>query len=296
VNPAEPDHKIPLDIWYPQQQQQQQQQSGAITATDFPILVFGHCLFGRPSWYPYYWNNLVPAGYILVFPTSYDLLIASDRLFAKDLRYSLDWVMDNCDGCPSDLRQIIGANSKAMVSGHSMGASSAVYAVGDPNIGQFTHSFNSMMTLSACGGLQYAQNIIVPSFFFDGTHDCMCTPDEFATPLYHNMKPGVCKYEGLIANGTHCNFADLNAARDESCLSLEEDACTTPDEKIHINDEKQLEITVMYMELYMQATLVNYGNSDAFDALNRQFASDVASGVIGNVWSNCTASKHIRNF
>ena len=79
-------HEIPIEVWYP----------GNMTkdSPKAPILVFGHCLFGPDHYYDYIWKTLVPKGYIVILPVG-DRFSGSEIELARDMRYTLDWLMDN---------------------------------------------------------------------------------------------------------------------------------------------------------------------------------------------------------
>eukprot|EP01083_Nonionella_stella_P205723 748890_1 len=285
-NPHRPEHKIPLRIYYPQTEE---------TNTEtFPILVFGHCLLGGmfPAEYTYIWQQLVPQGYIVAFPMSVDFLL--EIPFAIDIRYSLDWIMDNCTDtssnlCPNALSRVIG--TKSAVSGHSMGGGSAIMCISDMKLGQrFTHEFDSMIDLSGCGGQESytaAKDIKKPVMFVDGNIDCMCPPHEYADVYYDNVPNdnGQCKYESLITNATHCNFADLMSIAEKDCLEREEPDCPNSNLPPHLSVKEQTAISAKYVAAFMNASL-KYDNE--YGALNELIKSDLESGVLfSSVSNNC---------
>lgn len=277
TNPLNKDYEIPLDIYYPSD-----------SSDKFPILVFGHCLFGYPAnYYAYIWQSLVPNGYIVAIPESANFS-GNEKMFARDIRFSLDFIRDNCTECP--FKDNIG--DRSMVSGHSLGAGSTIYCIADTYLGQdFKYEFDSAMTLSACGAeISAAQNITKPTFLMDGSDDCMCPPSQWSDKYYSNIPNGIsCKYEGIITNATHCNFADLTFAQDKSCLELEENDCTNATQKNPLNEKLQLQYTIKYMNLFMNATLYNYKDNNPYNVLNEELNKDKQDGIIfSSVSDDCT--------
>eukprot|EP01084_Bolivina_argentea_P221624 375318_1 len=155
VNPYDPSRGIEYYAWYPQTKEHKA----------FPLFVFGHCLFGELVYYDYICQSTLPNGYIVIMTRRFDDDVNEIKL-ARDMRYLLDWTLENCTDCP--FKHMIG--DKSFVSGHSMGAGSTIYIMADYWLGQpFKHSFDSGMTLSACGSEinemhALAQNITKPIF------------------------------------------------------------------------------------------------------------------------------------
>eukprot|EP01084_Bolivina_argentea_P078290 142035_1 len=252
-NPKDSDD-IPLYIWYPNSTHHV---DNNIT---FPLLIFGHCLMGKERYYDYVWQSIVPNGYIVIIPRRFDGA-DEDIQLATDMRFTLDWMKDNCTNCP--FKHLIG--DKAIISGHSEGAGAAILAFSNSDNTDFKHSFDSAITLSAAGNehiqLRAAANITKPIFLFDGSSDCIEPPQRMNK--YYETIPNitnVCKYQVLITNATHCNFAHMDASESQGCENVEEAMCTH--NRSILPQNIQLQISVKYMNMFMNATLNYYHNND----------------------------------
>eukprot|EP01084_Bolivina_argentea_P078288 142027_1 len=272
--------QIPLDIYYPTISQSDN--------TKFPILIFGHCLTGKERYYDYVWQSAVPNGYIVILPRRLDDT-KDEKPLARDMRYTLDWIIDNCTNCP--FRHMM--NGKSFVSGHSMGAGSGLFIMGDYWLGEsFKYQFDAGMLLAACGGwteqLEIAsKNVTNPIIFFDGSHDCIAPTWEYADVYFDNLPDtNACQYEIIITNGTHCNFAELDSAEESGCLGLEEGNCINATMTGYIPQNIQLEISMKYMNMFMNATLYDYNNTNAYAMLNQMLEKDYINNVVAKSVNN----------
>eukprot|EP01083_Nonionella_stella_P209608 759677_1 len=109
ADPVRPTHSIALKTHYP-----------CDTNHSYPIMVFGHASTSQNSWYDYIWQSIVPQGYIITMPGSYEYLNDSHELFAADIKYTLQYFYDDCNQtatCPLNAMIM----DKSIVSGHSLG-------------------------------------------------------------------------------------------------------------------------------------------------------------------------------
>jgi len=104
-------------------------------------------------------------------------------------------------------------SSKAAAAGHSEGGA-ASFISGAPFLLNYAYpyQFDSIVVFSGCFASDYAEleravsNSTIPIFFITGTHDCLCSPEEWDFPLYQ-ASTSTCKYFANIVNGGHCEFA-----------------------------------------------------------------------------------------
>ena len=90
VDPARPTHNIPMLLYFPCPMEPQQQ---------FPYMVFGHAAESQDTWYDYIWKGMVPQGYIISLLGSYEY-VSEQQNFARDQRYTNDWLRDTCNYDP----------------------------------------------------------------------------------------------------------------------------------------------------------------------------------------------------
>ena len=104
IDPSRPSHNIPLLIYYP-----------CNHLNKYPYMVFGHAAESQDTWYDYIWQSMVPQGYICIFLGSYEYASKQED-FARDQRFTNDWVRDKCSKDPNcPLYQIV--INKSIVSG-----------------------------------------------------------------------------------------------------------------------------------------------------------------------------------
>ena len=78
IDPSRSHHIIPLNIHYP-----------CNNSNIYPLMIFGHASQSQNTWYNYIWEILVPQGYIIIMPGSYEYINDSHLLFATDMIYTL---------------------------------------------------------------------------------------------------------------------------------------------------------------------------------------------------------------
>ena len=88
-DPSRPNHNIPLLMYYP-----------CNHLNKYPYMIFGHAAESQDTWYDYIWQGMVPQGYITIFLGSHEY-VSNENDFAKDQRYTNDWVRDQCSKDPN---------------------------------------------------------------------------------------------------------------------------------------------------------------------------------------------------
>ncbi|MFN5305751.1 MAG: alpha/beta hydrolase family protein [Bacteroidota bacterium] len=193
---------IPCEVYYP-----------ATIAGDnvppvqaqFPLLVFGHGFVMTWSAYDIYWNNLVPRGYIMVFPTTESGFSPSHSNFAQDLAFLCSFMQTENTNPSSPYFGIVDSTSAVM--GHSMGGGASFLAK------QFNPGITAMAVMApAITNPPYAplnNESNLPCLVFAGSNDCVTPPSVHQLPLYDSLFSDAKTYLS-ITGGDHCQFASNN--------------------------------------------------------------------------------------
>lgn len=193
---------IPCEIYYP-----------AIAAGDntspaegqFPVLAFGHGFVMPWSVYDVFWQNLVPQGFIMVFPTTEQGFSPSHLNFGKDLAFVLrELKRENSN---PDFLLTGKVDSATAVMGHSMGGGSAFLALASDS------SISAIATFAPANtnpsAITAASDIHKPALVFSGSNDCVTPPAVHQQPMYNSLS-SACKSFISITGGNHCQFASFN--------------------------------------------------------------------------------------
>ncbi len=173
---------------------------------EFPIIVFGHGFVTAWSEYDIWWDELVPCGYIMVFPRTQGSLSPTHSDFGIDLSFLVDTFLAENDNPSSILHQRV--SDKAALMGHSMGGGCAFLAA-EQNMNTTT-----MITLAAAetttSAIAAAAGIAIPALTIVGSEDCVVDQPGNQIPMYNNLAS---PYKGYldITGGRHCNFG-INSA------------------------------------------------------------------------------------
>ena len=202
VDASRPNRNIPAEIYYPADV------SGnnvAISAGQFPTLVFGHGFLTAWSAYDVEWDSLVPNGYIMVFPTTEMSFSPSIIDFAKDIAF-LTGAMKSEGANPSSpfFGSVAG---KSAVMGHSMGGGCSFLSI------QYDSTITALATLAPAvtspSPVTVASSINIPALILAGANDCITPPSTNQIPIYDSLG-SVCKTLVTITGGSHCQFASYN--------------------------------------------------------------------------------------
>ena len=99
-------------------------------------------MIGQIAWYDYIWKYLVPYGYAVALPDSYNIDTTDNTMpFARDILYILEFLMNESNyNSLSIFYQMF--NGKSAVSGHSMGGASALVALTNIVSNFYNQTFN----------------------------------------------------------------------------------------------------------------------------------------------------------
>jgi len=174
-----------------------------VATGEFPIIVFGHGFAMQVGAYPNWWEELVPDGYIMLFPTTEGSFFSPDHeAFGLDLRFLVTELkaagLDN--GSP-----FFGhISDRAGMMGHSMGGGATFigasgFADVDCVVGLAPAETNPSAASAAAG-------ITAPVLVLSGTSDGVTPPADHHILIYDQVG-SACKYFVNIENGSHCHFA-----------------------------------------------------------------------------------------
>lgn len=216
TDPTRSNRQIPCEVYYPAQ-----------TAGDntevadgiFPVLALGHGFVMTWTAYQIYPEQLVPAGYIMILPTTESSFFPSHEDFGKDLAFVCSAMISFG---ASDNSQFSGhVASTNAVMGHSMGGGSSFLAM------QYDNSISAMVSFAAAetnpSAIAAAAEIDKPVLVFSGLSDCVAPPADNQIPMYEALASDCKNFIG-ITGGDHCQFASSNF----NC-SFGQSTCSTPD-------------------------------------------------------------------
>jgi len=243
----------------------------SIASGNFPVLSFGHGFLMEWESYQTYWQQLVPLGYVLCFPTTEMSFSPSHQDFGIDLKFIIESMQRENDDSTSLFFNSI--SDKSAVMGHSMGGGASCLAA--QNTQTITTLINFAAAETSPSALSAAVEISIPTLVFSGDDDCVTPAATNQVPLYDNLASN-CKALISIINGGHCYFAD-----DNFTCSLGETFCNPA---LDITREEQLSITLDYLKLWLDYTL--YDNENAL----QQFKDSLDSSTSINYSETCNTT------
>ncbi len=204
TDPTRSNRSIPSEIFYPA--------TAAVTgatvaAGTFPVIVFGHGFSMNYDAYENFWDELVPQGYIIIFPKTEigPIPFPSHSTFADDMNYEITWFIAQNASTASPYYQKL--NGKFAVMGHSMGGGcSYIAASRNPSVTVIANYAAAETNPSA---ISAAANITIPALVFGGSKDCVAGPSGNQTPMYNDLASD-CKSLVIITDGSHCQFGESN--------------------------------------------------------------------------------------
>jgi predicted dienelactone hydrolase len=176
----------------------------AITEGTFPIITFGHGFVMTWTAYQHFWEELVPLGYILAFPTTESSFIPNHDNFGKDLRFIITEIQNNGAGLIVPSTSVA---STSAIMGHSMGGGSSFLAA------ENNTDITTMVSFAAANtnpsSIDAAALVNVPTLLFSGVNDYVTPPAEHQNLMY-DATTAAYKTQVNITGGGHCYFANDN--------------------------------------------------------------------------------------
>lgn len=197
-----PGRQIQCEIYYPSATAGN---NTSVSPGSFPVIAFGHGFVMTWDAYTNVWENLVPKGYIMVFPRTEGSFSPSHNDFALDLNVCISKMQSLNNDNTSPFYQKV--TQKTAIMGHSMGGGATILAAsGNTNI-------TTMVALAPAetnpSAISAASGISVPALIFSGVQDGVTPPVDHHIPIF-NAVGSSCKTMIGIPGGGHCYFANSN--------------------------------------------------------------------------------------
>lgn len=192
---------VPTEVYYPTDA------NGNPATDDFPVIVFGHGFVMAYSAYQNLWEEWVPMGYIMAFPTTEGSLFPtpSHSMFASDLSFLVGALQAADTDAASDLFGMVAPKTALM--GHSMGGGcSFLAAANNSTIATVVGLAPAETNPSA---ITVSPQIAVPTLVLSGENDGVTPPADNHLPMYTGSA-AACKAFVSILGGAHCYFANTN--------------------------------------------------------------------------------------
>ncbi|MDC0911361.1 FlgD immunoglobulin-like domain containing protein [Candidatus Marinimicrobia bacterium] len=202
--------EILTEIYYPVPLQNED-----ISASDgpFPIILFGHGFLINWDTYQNLWDEIVPQGYIMVFPRTESGLNTDHQQFGWDLQFLVTKIQEEGDRNTSPIYNLVHNNTALM--GHSMGGGASFLAADSlcvNNNNQLKTIIGLAVAESSSNGVSSiasALNVTIPALIISGSQDGVTPPDVHQLPIYNNLSSN---YKTIISilGGGHCYFGNPN--------------------------------------------------------------------------------------
>lgn len=241
---------ISTEIFYPAEVAGQ---DVVITGGPYPVLIFGHGFVMTFESYDNFWNELVPQGYIMVFPGTEEGFTPDHGAFGLDLLFLEEAISHENTNNSSILFGAV--ENKSAVLGHSMGGGSSFLAAENNSNITTMINFAAAETTPSC--ISAATNVTIPALVFAGSEDCVASPIDNQIPMYDSLASESKTYISILGGG-HCYFANSNF----SC-TLGESFCLPV---VPISREEQQDVTFDLLTLWLGYYLKN--DQDSFSAFN----------------------------
>lgn len=257
---------IPVAVYYPSNTGGENSLV-ANSLAGFPVISFGHGFVIETEAYSWLWEELVPEGYILIFPrTEGQLLPAPDHAaFGEDIAFCAEEIirLGNLPSGPLSGK----VYPRMAFMGHSMGGGAAYLAA------QGNEDVATTVTFAAAdtdpSSISAASDVAVPSLVIAALEDCVTPQPSIQQPLYDNL-PAVEKAIVSLEGASHCNFTDGSASL---CFLGEGFSCSGfgPFISRGLQHERTMEVILPWLNNYLKSecdqglgfmTLLNDGASN----------------------------------
>jgi len=197
-----PGRQIQSEIYYPATVAGEDVPSAA---GNFPVVVFGHGFVMSWDAYENIWEELVPQGFILVFPRTEGGLSPDHNEFGLDLAHCVVETQNlNTDAGSIFFTHVLG---KSAIMGHSMGGGATFLAAANNSTIETIVGLAPAETTPSA--ITAAGLVSVPALVMSGSSDGVTPPASHHFPIYYGLDV-VCKHFISITGGAHCYFANSN--------------------------------------------------------------------------------------
>ncbi|MDB4533922.1 T9SS type A sorting domain-containing protein [Vicingaceae bacterium] len=228
----------------------------------FPVIVFGHGFVMKWDAYQNLWDEIVPRGYIMVFPRTEGSLFATNHQeFGWDLQFLVTAIQQEGANLSSQLYNVVATESALM--GHSMGGGAAFLAAdslsvnGNQNLKTLIGLAPAESSTNGVSSINSALSITMPSVVFSGSQDGVTPAVDHHIPMYDSLASN-CKTFINVIGGAHCYFANSNT----NCDFGE----STSSSGISITRTEQHQVMFDFLNNWLDYTL-KY-DCNAFDSFN----------------------------
>lgn len=172
---------------------------------EHPVIIFGHGFVMAWDAYENIWEELVPQGYIMVFPRTEGGFSPSHDELGMDLALLVTKMQEQNTTAGAILESHVAP--KTAIMGHSMGGgSSFLAAASNTNIETVIGLAPAETNPSA---ISASSLVTAPALIFSGTGDAVTPATDHHLPIY-NAVASTCKNYVEITGGAHCYFANSN--------------------------------------------------------------------------------------
>lgn len=175
-----------------------------VSLGEFPVIVMGHGFVMAWDAYENIWEEMVPKGYIMVFPRTEGGFSPDHDEFGTDLAHLVSEVQAlDADNTSLFYQRLL---PKTAIIGHSMGGGATILAAENNSTIETIIGLAPAETTPSAESA--ALNVQVPTLILSGSSDGVTPPNDHHLPIYNNIP--VCKYFVNITGGAHCYFANSN--------------------------------------------------------------------------------------
>lgn len=197
-----PGRQIQTEIYYPATTNGS---NAPFIQDSFPIIVFGHGFMMSWDAYQNIWEEIVPKGYIMLFPRTEGNISPSHSDFALDLALIVNSFRALGQNPSSPYYNRVA--STAAIMGHSMGGGATFLAA------QNNTNITAIATLAPANtnpsSIDAAKFVTVPTLVIAGANDCVTPPPQHQIPMYDSTA-SLCKTYISFTGASHCQFANSN--------------------------------------------------------------------------------------
>ncbi|MBN1825076.1 MAG: T9SS type A sorting domain-containing protein [Candidatus Eisenbacteria bacterium] len=238
TDPARGNRSVQVDLYYPADAPGEEV---PFAAGDFPVLLFGHGYQMNADDYDYIWEGVVPAGYIVAFPRTEEVLFPDHLELGRDIAFLADRLRAANGEPGSPLEGHV--DSSVAAGGHSMGGGASLLSLAE------NPSIDASVTLAAAetnpSAIAAVQGLTVPALLFAGSRDCVTPPADHQIPMFDSFGAG-CKTYLNLTGASHCQFGEY-----DFLCGLGEIGCPSP----LIDRAAQHDLVVGYLTLFLDAHL-----------------------------------------